>query len=161
MRTWEGGCGITCRQFGVHGICRACNCPARRAPCEGWPASVSCAVSVQGAQQPVHGCPSSSSHRFNLSNTKYICSLGRAVALTWLVGCACRYVAASLGRPIRFVGLSTALANAHDLADWLGCPASGLFNFKPSVRPVPLEAHMQGYPGEGLTTVTVVIVVCF
>lgn len=60
---------------------------------------------------------------------------------------ACRYVASSLGRPIRFVGLSTALANAHDLADWLGCPASGLFNFKPSVRPVPLEAHMQGYPG--------------
>jgi activating signal cointegrator complex subunit 3 len=58
-----------------------------------------------------------------------------------------RYVADSLGRPIRFVGLSTALANAHDLADWLGCPVSGLFNFKPSVRPVPLEAHMQGYPG--------------
>lgn len=62
---------------------------------------------------------------------------------------ACRYVASSLGRPIRFVGLSTALANAHNLADWLGCPASGLFNFKPSVRPVPLEAHMQGYPGKG------------
>jgi activating signal cointegrator complex subunit 3 len=59
-----------------------------------------------------------------------------------------RYVAASLGRSIRFVGLSTALANAHDLADWLGCtPGAGLFNFKPSVRPVPLEAHMQGYPG--------------
>lgn len=58
-------------------------------------------------------------------------------------------MASSLGRPIRFVGLSTALANAHDLADWLGCPASGLFNFKPSVRPVPLEAHMQGYPGGG------------
>ena len=24
---------------------------------------------------------------------------------------------------------------------------SGLFNFKPSVRPVPLEAHIQGFPG--------------
>ena len=24
----------------------------------------------------------------------------------------------------------------------------GLFNFKPSVRPVPLEAHIQGYPGK-------------
>jgi activating signal cointegrator complex subunit 3 len=62
-----------------------------------------------------------------------------------------RYVAASLGRAVRFVGLSTALANAADLADWLGCspgPGGGLFNFKPSVRPVPLEAHMQGYPGE-------------
>jgi replicative superfamily II helicase len=72
-----------------------------------------------------------------------------------LLSLACRYVASSLGRPIRFVGLSTALANAHDLADWLGCPASGLFNFKPSVRPVPLEAHMQGYPG-GSDTIKVV-----
>jgi len=52
-----------------------------------------------------------------------------------------------MSRPIRFVGLSTALANAHDLADWLGTGQAGLFNFKPSVRPVPLEAHMQGYPG--------------
>lgn len=50
-------------------------------------------------------------------------------------------------RPIRFVGLSTALANAHDLADWLGTGSSGLFNFKPSVRPVQLEVHMQGFPG--------------
>jgi activating signal cointegrator complex subunit 3 len=31
-----------------------------------------------------------------------------------------RYIAASLERPMRFVGLSTALANAADLADWLG-----------------------------------------
>ena len=31
-----------------------------------------------------------------------------------------RYVAAQTERPIRFVGLSTALANAQDLADWLG-----------------------------------------
>jgi replicative superfamily II helicase len=54
-----------------------------------------------------------------------------------------------MGRPIRFVGLSTALANAHDLADWLGSGRPGLFNFKPSVRPVQLEAHMQGYPGGG------------
>lgn len=85
-------------------------------------------------------------------------------------------------RAIRFVGLSTALANAQDLADWLGitgpvrgrrrrhysgskttpcmsarvqrslwpaCPLAclaclqGLFNFKPSVRPVPLECHIQ------------------
>ena len=31
-----------------------------------------------------------------------------------------RYIAAVLQQPIRFVGLSTALANAADLADWLG-----------------------------------------
>ena len=46
-------------------------------------------------------------------------------------------------RTIRFVGLSTALANAQDLADWLGITGPGLFNFKPSVRPVPLECHIQ------------------
>lgn len=59
------------------------------------------------------------------------------------------------------MGLSTALANAHDLADWLGCPASGLFNFKPSVRPVPLEAHMQGYPGAFLVVVCVFVIGVF
>ncbi|KAK9814715.1 hypothetical protein WJX72_010327 [[Myrmecia] bisecta] len=59
-----------------------------------------------------------------------------------------RYIAAQTSRAIRFVGLSTALANAVDLADWLGIKPQGLFNFKPSVRPVPLECHIQGYPGK-------------
>ena len=58
-----------------------------------------------------------------------------------------RYIAAQMKRAVRFVGLSTALANAQDLADWLGIGPKGLFNFKPSVRPVPLECHIQGYPG--------------
>jgi len=56
-----------------------------------------------------------------------------------------RYISCSLDKPIRFVGLSTALANAHDIADWLGIGVVGLFNFKPSVRPVPMTAHIQGY----------------
>ena len=30
----------------------------------------------------------------------------------------------------------------------LVCHVQGLFNFKPSVRPVPLECHIQGYPGK-------------
>ncbi|KAK3015087.1 hypothetical protein RJ639_006649 [Escallonia herrerae] len=55
-----------------------------------------------------------------------------------------RYISSQTERTVRFVGLSTALANAHDLADWLGVEELGLFNFKPSVRPVPLE----GYPGK-------------
>ena len=46
------------------------------------------------------------------------------------------------------MGLSTAMANAHDLAAWLGIPADGLYNFKPSVRPVPLEVHIAGFPGK-------------
>ncbi|OQU93017.1 hypothetical protein SORBI_3001G457800 [Sorghum bicolor] len=59
-----------------------------------------------------------------------------------------RYISSQTERSIRFVGLSTALANARDLADWLGVTDDGLFNFKPSVRPVPLEVHIQGYPGK-------------
>jgi replicative superfamily II helicase len=31
-----------------------------------------------------------------------------------------RYIAAHTARDVRFVGLSTAVANAQDLADWLG-----------------------------------------
>ena len=27
-------------------------------------------------------------------------------------------------------------------------PPQGLFNFRPSVRPVPLECHIQGFPGK-------------
>ncbi|KAF5832046.1 Sec63 Brl domain-containing protein [Dunaliella salina] len=59
-----------------------------------------------------------------------------------------RYIAGQTDRHIRFVGLSTALANAQDLGAWLGISSAGLFNFKPSVRPVPLEAHIQGFPGK-------------
>ncbi|KAG6687042.1 hypothetical protein I3842_11G050800 [Carya illinoinensis] len=59
-----------------------------------------------------------------------------------------RYISSQTERAVRFVGLSTALANAGDLADWLGVGETGLFNFKPSVRPVPLEVHIQGYPGK-------------
>lgn len=59
-----------------------------------------------------------------------------------------RYISSQTERPVRFVGLSTALANAGDLADWLGVTEMGLYNFKPSVRPVPLEVHIQGYPGK-------------
>ncbi|KAK9850259.1 hypothetical protein WJX84_005584 [Apatococcus fuscideae] len=58
-----------------------------------------------------------------------------------------RYISTQTEQNIRFLGLSTALANAADLADWLGIKPQGLFNFKPSVRPVPLECHIQGYAG--------------
>jgi activating signal cointegrator complex subunit 3 len=59
-----------------------------------------------------------------------------------------RYIASQRNMKLRFVGLSTALANARDLADWLGIDTVGLYNFKPSVRPVPLECHIAGYPGK-------------
>lgn len=58
-----------------------------------------------------------------------------------------RYIASQLKSDVRFLGLSTALANAPDVADWMGVEDEGLFNFRPSVRPVPLQAHIQGYSG--------------
>jgi activating signal cointegrator complex subunit 3 len=56
----------------------------------------------------------------------------------------------------RIIGLSTALANAVDVADWMGIETQalsprnkrGLYNFKPSVRPVPVKVHVQGYAGK-------------
>ena len=55
----------------------------------------------------------------------------------------------------RIVGLSTALANPEDVADWIGIDTTGysmsakrgLYNFRPAVRPVPMEVHIQGFAG--------------
>ncbi|XP_036173873.1 activating signal cointegrator 1 complex subunit 3 isoform X5 [Myotis myotis] len=58
------------------------------------------------------------------------------------------FISSHTEKPVRVVGLSTALANARDLADWLNIRQMGLFNFRPSVRPVPLEVHIQGFPGQ-------------
>ncbi|KAM3573234.1 hypothetical protein VYU27_004769 [Nannochloropsis oceanica] len=58
-----------------------------------------------------------------------------------------RYIAAQKRRPVRMLGLSTALANPRDLADWLGVGPEGLFNFRPSVRPIPMDVHVAGFPG--------------
>ncbi|KAK3097478.1 hypothetical protein FSP39_009969 [Pinctada imbricata] len=58
------------------------------------------------------------------------------------------FISSHTEKPVRVVGLSTALANARDLADWLGIKQMGLYNFRPSVRPVPLEVHIQGFPGQ-------------
>ncbi|RYP81257.1 hypothetical protein DL769_002087 [Monosporascus sp. CRB-8-3] len=45
----------------------------------------------------------------------------------------------------RLLGMSTACANATDLGNWLGVK-EGLFNFRHSVRPVPLELYIDGFP---------------
>ncbi|XP_058793100.1 U5 small nuclear ribonucleoprotein 200 kDa helicase [Phymastichus coffea] len=55
-----------------------------------------------------------------------------------------RYISSQLDKPTRIVALSASLADAKDVAQWLGAPASNSFNFHPSVRPVPLELHVQG-----------------
>lgn len=50
---------------------------------------------------------------------------------------------------IRLVALSTALANAQDVGQWLGITKSNdgqVYNFRASVRPVPMDVHIQGFP---------------
>ncbi|VFQ99826.1 unnamed protein product [Cuscuta campestris] len=55
-----------------------------------------------------------------------------------------RYISSQVANKTRVVALSTSLANAKDLGEWIGATAHGLFNFPPGVRPVPLEIHIQG-----------------
>ncbi|KAJ1513380.1 hypothetical protein HMI54_003032 [Coelomomyces lativittatus] len=56
-----------------------------------------------------------------------------------------RYLATTFSIPIRLVGLSTALANPYDIAHWLNAP--WIYNFRHTVRPVPLEVHLDGFLG--------------
>lgn len=55
------------------------------------------------------------------------------------------YIASHTKRPIRLLGMSTAVSNAVDMAGWLGVK-EGLFNFPQSVRPVPLQMYIDGFP---------------
>jgi antiviral helicase SLH1 len=55
------------------------------------------------------------------------------------------YIASQKKGSVRLVGMSTACANATDLGNWLGVK-EGLFNFRHSVRPVPLEIFIDGFP---------------
>lgn len=52
------------------------------------------------------------------------------------------------GIKIRLIALSTCTANALDLAKWLKVNEQGLFNFRSCVRPIPLEVHIAGFPGD-------------
>ena len=56
------------------------------------------------------------------------------------------YIATMTKTSVRLLGMSTACANATDLANWLGVSDCGLFNFRHSVRPVPLELYIDGFP---------------
>ncbi|KAK9470510.1 Sec63-domain-containing protein [Dipodascopsis tothii] len=54
------------------------------------------------------------------------------------------YVSTQTHKPVRLLGMSTAVANAGDMAGWLGVK-EGLFNFPQSVRPVPLQMYIDGF----------------
>lgn len=64
--------------------------------------------------------------------------VSRANSICKLVGGA--------GMHTRLMGLSTALSNAQDVADWMQVPPQGLFNFRPAVRPVPLRTMIKAFP---------------
>lgn len=51
----------------------------------------------------------------------------------------------SAPRPLRIVALSAPVANARDLALWLGVEDQCIFNFAPSVRPQPIEKSLQSF----------------
>uniref|UniRef100_A0A7E4UNZ2 U5 small nuclear ribonucleoprotein 200 kDa helicase n=1 Tax=Panagrellus redivivus TaxID=6233 RepID=A0A7E4UNZ2_PANRE len=53
-----------------------------------------------------------------------------------------RYMSSQLESKLRIVVLSSSLANAKDVCQWLGCTC---FNFTPSVRPIPLELFIQTF----------------
>ncbi|KAK9453183.1 Sec63 Brl domain-containing protein [Dipodascopsis uninucleata] len=54
------------------------------------------------------------------------------------------YISAQTNQPVRLLGMSTAVANAGDMAGWLGVQ-EGLFNFPQSIRPVPLDMYIDGF----------------
>ncbi|KAI8036698.1 hypothetical protein M5D96_010499 [Drosophila gunungcola] len=56
-----------------------------------------------------------------------------------------RYISSQIEKQIRIVALSASLTDARDVAQWLGCNPNATFNFHPSVRPIPLELHIQGF----------------
>ncbi len=56
-----------------------------------------------------------------------------------------RFISSQQENKIRVIGLASSIANAKDIAEWLGCSSHSWFNFHPSARPVPLEIHLQGF----------------
>ncbi|MFH4977102.1 hypothetical protein AB6A40_003811 [Gnathostoma spinigerum] len=58
-----------------------------------------------------------------------------------------RYMSSQLEQEttVRIVALSSSLANARDVGQWLGCSSQATFNFAPNCRPVPLELFIQGF----------------
>lgn len=56
-----------------------------------------------------------------------------------------RYISYQLSKQIRIVALFSSIANAKDIAQWLGCNSRNIFNFHPNVRPVKLDLHIRGF----------------
>ncbi|CAK0763687.1 DExH-box ATP-dependent RNA helicase DExH12 [Coccomyxa viridis] len=70
---------------------------------------------------------------------------GRNGPIIEMITSRMRFMSSQLETPLRIVGLSTSLANARDVGEWIGASSHGLFNFPPGVRPVPLEIVIQSF----------------
>jgi activating signal cointegrator complex subunit 3 len=55
------------------------------------------------------------------------------------------YISSKTSKKIRMVGLSTAMANGSDVANWFGVEKYFFYNFKPQVRPVPINIIFDGF----------------
>ena len=53
-----------------------------------------------------------------------------------------RFMSSQLETQLRIVGLSTSLANARDVGEWIGATSHGLFNFPPGMHIVKSACHM-------------------
>ena len=56
-----------------------------------------------------------------------------------------RYMSSQLEKPVRVIGLAASVADAKDVADWLGCSAPGTFSFHSNVRPIPMELFLHAF----------------
>lgn len=72
--------------------------------------------------------------------------LTEAGATYEIIASRARYITNEIEKRTRIVALSTSIANAKDVANWLGIVyPTNCFNFHPSVRPTPLQIHIQGF----------------
>jgi pre-mRNA-splicing helicase BRR2 len=55
-----------------------------------------------------------------------------------------RYMENQTGNKMRFIALSTTVANYNNLADWIGATNRGRFNFPLSNRQISLDMHVSG-----------------
>ncbi|KAH8056972.1 hypothetical protein JL722_7195 [Aureococcus anophagefferens] len=56
-----------------------------------------------------------------------------------------RYMSSQLEKPVRVIGLAASVADAKDVADWLGCSTAGTFSFHSNVRPIPMELFLHAF----------------
>lgn len=73
----------------------------------------------------------------------HLLALDRGPILEMIVS-RMNYISSHTKKPIRLLGMSTAVSNAIDMAGWLGVKL-GLFNFPSLVRPVPLQMYIDGF----------------